>query len=61
MGHWREEAQSTASYEEAQSRLRLSMLCKATVRPIGYPFAARIVELCHLLLKPNVELRLIGQ
>ena len=34
-----------ASYEEVQSRLRLSMLCKACVRPRGYPLNARIVEL----------------
>ena len=44
-----------ASYEEAQSRLRLSMLCKATLRPIGYSFAARIVELSHFLLEADEE------
>ena len=36
-----------ASYEEAQSRLRLSMLCKGCVRPLDYPLHPRIVELVH--------------
>ncbi len=34
-----------ASYAEAQSRLRLSMLCKDSVRPLAYPLFLRIVEL----------------
>ena len=40
-------AQSTedASYEEAQSRLRMSTLCKECVRKLDYPLPARIVEL----------------
>ena len=38
-----------ASYEEAQSRLRMSMLCKNCVRPLRYPLYPRIVELaCQL-------------
>ena len=36
-----------ASYEEAQSRLRLSMLCKGCVRPLDYPLYPRIIELVH--------------
>ncbi len=44
-----------ASYEEAQSRLRMSTLCRDLVRPLPYPLSARIVELGHLLLKANVE------
>ncbi len=34
-----------ACYEEAQSRLRLSMTCSDLVRPLGYPLFPRIVEL----------------
>ena len=34
-----------AEYEEAQSRLRLSMICRATVRELTYPLDWRIVEL----------------
>ena len=33
-----------ASYEEAQSRLRMSTLCKDCVRELEYPLFARIVE-----------------
>ena len=45
-----------ASYDEAASRLRMSTLCRAMVRPLCYPLQARIVELSHFLLKPNEEL-----
>ena len=38
---WREDA----SYEEAQSRLRMSTLCKDCVRQLSYPLPACIVEL----------------
>ncbi len=41
----KEEDSFTRGYEEAQSRCRLSMLCKAMVRPPIYPLQARIVEL----------------
>ncbi len=34
-----------AKYEEAQSRLRMSMTCCAFVRPLLYPLGMRIVEL----------------
>ena len=34
-----------ASYEEAQSRLRMSTLCKDCARELDYPLPARIVEL----------------
>ena len=34
-----------ASYEEAQSRLSMSTLCKDCVRQLSYPLPARIVEL----------------
>ena len=40
-----------AGYEEAQSRLRMSMLCKDCVRPLAYPLSARIVELSILTRK----------
>ena len=50
-----------ASYEEAASRLRVSMLCKAMVRPTSYTFRARIVELSHLLLESNVELGRVAE
>ena len=51
------EREEDARYEECQSALRLSMVCPAMVRKLGYPFDFRIVELCHLLLKADVELR----
>ena len=41
---WWMEKQENA-YEEAQSRLRLSMTARANVRPMAYPLEARIVEL----------------
>ena len=41
----REEQAFIRGYEEAQSRLRLSMTCKSMVRPLSYPLQARIVEL----------------
>ena len=34
-----------ARYEEAQSRLRMSTLCKDCMRELEYPLFARIVEL----------------
>ena len=34
-----------AGYDEAQSRLRLSCLCRSSVRPLTYPLFLRIVEL----------------
>ena len=34
-----------ASYEEAQSRLRMSTLCKDCVRKLDYPLPVRIVKL----------------
>ncbi len=43
------EASYEASYEEAQSRLRLSTLCKACVRPLAYSLFPRIVELAIYL------------
>ena len=43
------EASFNAGYEEAQSRLRMSMLCKDCVRPLAYPLSARIVELTSIL------------
>ena len=36
-----------ANYEEAQSRLRMSMLCRGSVRPLVYPLSLRIVELAQ--------------
>ena len=38
-----------ALYEEAQSRLRLSMTCSHMVRPLRYLLWSRIVDLAHLL------------
>ena len=43
-----------ASYEEAQSRLRLSMTCSGLVRPLSYPLYPRIVELVSYL-SPNIS------
>ena len=42
---WLEAQAEDASYEEAQSRLRMSTLCKDCVRQLSYPLPARIVEL----------------
>ena len=39
------EAQARASYEEAQSRLRMSTHCKECVRKLDYRLPARIVRL----------------
>ena len=55
------QTQSEASYEEAQSRLRMSTLCKDLVRPLPYPLPARIVELGHLLLKADEESGRVGE
>ena len=38
-----------ASYEEAQSRLRLSMTCSGLVRPLRYPLCPRLVEMVSYL------------
>ena len=35
-------------FEEAQSRACMSMLCKATQRPLNYPLLPRIVEFVRL-------------
>ena len=40
-------ARDDANYEEAQSRLRMSMLCRDCVRPLVYPLFTRIVELAQ--------------
>ena len=40
-------ARDDANYEEAQSRLRMSMLCRDCVRPLVYPLSLRIVELAQ--------------
>ena len=42
---WLEAQAEDASYEEAQSRLRMSTLCKDCARELDYPLRARIVEL----------------
>ena len=42
---WLEAQAEDASYEEAQSRLRMSTLCTDCVRQPSYPLHARIVEL----------------
>ena len=44
-----------ASFDEAASRLRMSTLCRAMVRPLCCPLHARIVELSHFMLESNVE------
>ena len=38
----------TAAYEEAQSRLRLSMTCTELVRPLSYELHVRILELAQM-------------
>ena len=40
-----EEQQMRDDCEEAQSRCRMSMLCRDAVRPLPYPLFIRIVEL----------------
>ena len=37
-----------AGYEEAQSRLRMSVLCRDTAKPLAYPLWPRIVELAAI-------------
>ena len=46
----REEQEFMRGYEEAQSRLRLSMTCKEMVRPLTHPLLPRIVELAKQAL-----------
>ena len=41
-----------AGYEEAQSRLRMSCLCRDSVRPLQYPLWLRIVELARASQRP---------
>jgi len=48
----KEELEFMRGYEEAQSRLRLSMTCKSMVRPLAYPLQARIVELAGAFRSP---------
>ena len=45
LSHAQQMARDDANYEEAQSRLRMSMLCRDCVRPLMYPLFIRIVEL----------------
>ena len=45
-----------ALYEEAQSRLRLSMTCSHMVRPLRYLLWSRIVDLAHSL-SPLAQVR----
>ena len=40
-----EEIRIRASYEEAQARLRMSCLCRATRRKLSHPLKERIIEL----------------
>ena len=40
-----------ASYEEAQSRLRMSTLCKDCVRKLDYPLPARMAAPCEALVE----------
>ena len=42
------EAKRDAAYEEAQSRLRLSMACTQLVRPLSYDLYLRSLELAWL-------------
>ncbi len=43
----------TAAYEEAQSRLRLSMACAELVRPRCYDLYLRILELARFKQCPS--------
>ena len=45
-----------ASYEEAQSRLCMSTLCKACVRKLDYPLPARMAAPCEALVAPEADL-----
>ena len=44
-----------AGYEEAQSRLRMSVLCRDTAKPLAYPLWPRIVELAAGLAQTPQE------
>ena len=46
-----DELEAQAAYEEAQSRLRMSCLCKEMRRYLSYPLTNRIVELSELSKK----------
>ena len=46
-----DELEAEAAYEEAQSRLRMSCLCKEMRRYLSYPLTNRIVELSDLSKK----------
>ena len=41
------EFERKAAYEEAQSHLRLSMVCAQLVRPLAYDLFLRILELAR--------------
>ena len=44
-----EELEFDAAYEEAQSRLRLSCVCKDLVQDLAYPLTNRIVEMASFI------------
>ena len=44
-----------AGYQEAQTRLRMSTLCRDTVRPLAYPLWPRIVELAATMSQTPSE------
>ena len=47
-----EDQKFNAGYEEAQSRLRMSMCCKSLVHPIQTPLQTRVVDLAHMCVRP---------
>ena len=43
------EEERNAAYEEAQSRLRLAMVCTQMVQPLSYDLHVRILELAQFV------------
>jgi len=52
LSHAQQMARDEANYEEAQSKRRMSMLCRDCVRPLAYPLFMHTVELASVLRPP---------
>ena len=48
LSHKEQMDRDEALYQEAQSRMRLSMLCRSTVHELRFPLYLRIVELARV-------------
>ena len=59
LSHAQQMARDDTNYEEAQSRLRMSMLCRDCVRPLSYPLFICIIELA-VAISDDLRVRLEG-